>query len=181
MDSLGNELLHQARSAIEEALGGATCPPPLDLPALTEPGATFVTLTKKGLLRGCIGSLEAHRPLIADVRANAVSAALEDPRFYPLEPEELKQTKVEVSLVSSPEPLPFTDEADLLGKLEPGTDGLIISSGPHRATFLPQVWEQLPDPKQFLAHLKQKSGLPGDTPIEIFKVQRYRVHKWKEH
>ncbi|MDR3410390.1 MAG: AmmeMemoRadiSam system protein A [Formivibrio sp.] len=179
-DALGKELLHQARAAIEEALGGSTCPPPADLQELKEPGATFVTLTKQGQLRGCIGSLQAHRPLIADVRANAVAAALNDPRFYSLETNELKQIKVEVSLILPPEDLPFSDEDDLLQKLVPYVDGVIISSGTHRATFLPQVWEQLPDPKQFISHLKQKSGLPSDTPMETFSVQRYRAQKWKE-
>ncbi len=179
-DALGQILLHQARAAIVEALGGTPCPPPEDLLPLKEPGATFVTLTKQGQLRGCIGSLQAHRPLIADVRANAVAAALHDPRFYPLEVAELGQIHVEVSLLTPPEILPFSDEADLRKRLVPFEDGVIINSGLHRATFLPQVWEQLPDPAQFLAHLKQKAGLPSDTPIEIFSVQRYRVQKWKE-
>lgn len=179
-DALGNELLTQARAAIREALGGPPCPRAAELPALKQPGATFVTLTKQGQLRGCIGSLQAHRPLLADIHANAVAAALYDPRFYPLEKEELQQTHVEVSLLTAPEPLPFTDEADLLQKLVPFEDGIIITCGQHRATFLPQVWEQLPDPRQFLTHLKQKAGLPSDTPIELFTVQRYRVQKWKE-
>lgn len=180
MDTLGNELLRQARAAIGEALGGPPCPLPADLPALTCDGATFVTLTLRGQLRGCIGSLLAHRPLIADVRGNAVAAAMNDPRFYPLEQEELPKIRVEVSLLSPPVPIEFSSESELLELIVPGKDGLVISNGMHRATFLPQVWEQLPEPKEFLSHLKQKSGLPGDTPIETFKVQRYRVDKWKE-
>lgn len=179
-DALGQELLYQARAAIEEALGGAPCPSPADLPPLKEPGATFVTLLKEGQLRGCIGSLQAYRPLIADIRSNAVAAALHDPRFYAVELNELKKIKVEVSLVSPPEVLPFSDENDLQQKLEPGVDGVIISAGSRQATFLPQVWEQLPAPAQFLAHLKLKAGLPSDTPMESFRVQRYRVQKWKE-
>lgn len=179
-DALGQELLIQARAAIEEALGGPPCPPPAKMPALDEPGASFVTLTKQGQLRGCIGSLQAHRPLLADVRANAVAAALHDPRFYPLEKEEFRLTLVEVSVLTPPAPIQVTDEADLLQKLVPYEDGIIISNGPYRATFLPQVWEHLPDPRLFLAHLKQKAGLPSDTPIELFTVQRYRVRKWKE-
>ena len=180
-DALGFALLAQARAAIDEALGGDACvPPPADVPALFEPGACFVTLTKQGQLRGCIGSLQAHRALLDDVRANAVAAAISDPRFYPLEPEEFRQTQIEVSLLAEPEPLTFRDESDLLQKIVPFEDGIILSSGAHRATFLPQVWEQLPDPRQFLAHLKLKSGLPSNTPIEIFRVQRYRVRKWKE-
>ena len=180
-DALGNELLIQARAAIDEALNGPPCPAHAPgLPELNELGATFVTLTKIGQLRGCIGSLEAWRPLLIDVRANAVAAALRDPRFYPLEQPELSSIRVEVSLLSKPELLEFQNEAELLKALIPNKDGLIISRGSHRATFLPQVWEQLPDPQQFLAHLKQKSGLPGDMPIELFAVQRYRVQKWKE-
>lgn len=179
-DPLGNELLRQARAAISEALGGPPCPLPVNLPELNEPGATFVTLTRAGELRGCIGSLQAYRPLLADVRANAVSAALNDPRFYPLESCELAKVRVEVSLLTQPEPVEFSDEADLIAQIVPNEDGLIITSGPYRATFLPQVWEQLRDPRQFLAHLKQKSGLPSDTLIEEFGVQRYRVRKWKE-
>lgn len=179
-DALGQELLRQARAAISEALGGPPCPVPVEFPLLTQQSATFVTLTKQGQLRGCIGSLQAHRPLLADVRANAVAAALHDPRFYPLEKEEFKQVQVEVSLLTPPEPLSFTDEADLLQKIVPFEDGIVISCGLHRATFLPQVWEQIPDPRLFLAHLKQKAGLPSDTPIDQFTVQRYRVQKWKE-
>lgn len=180
-DALGNALLQQARAAIDEALGGGGCPaPPEDVPALFELGACFVTLTKQGQLRGCIGSLQAHRTLLDDVRANAAAAALSDPRFYPLEPEEFRQTLVEVSLLTEPEPLAFSNESDLLQKIVPYEDGIILSCGTHRATFLPQVWEQLPDPRQFLTHLKLKSGLPSNTPIEIFHVQRYRVRKWKE-
>ncbi|SFN21771.1 uncharacterized protein, PH0010 family/AmmeMemoRadiSam system protein A [Formivibrio citricus] len=179
--TLGEELLAQARCAIDAALGGPPCPAAAaDLPELNELGATFVTLTKDGQLRGCIGSLQAWRPLVEDVRANAVAAALHDPRFYPLERNEFASIHVEVSLLSKPEPLEFTDEADLLQKIVPHQDGLIINRHMHRATFLPQVWEQLPDPLQFLAHLKQKSGLPADTPIELFTIQRYRVQKWKE-
>lgn len=180
-DALGEQLLLQARGAIDEALGGPPCPEvPANVPELNDLGATFVTLTSKGQLRGCIGSLEAWRPLIVDVRANAVSAALRDPRFYSLERNELNAIRIEVSLLSKTEPLEFTDEADLLKKLVPREDGLIIWRHSHRATFLPQVWEQLPDPLQFLAHLKQKAGLPADTPIELFTIQRYRVQKWKE-
>ncbi len=179
-DSLGNELLRQARAAISEALGGPPCPLPANLPELNEPGATFVTLTRSGELRGCIGSLQAHRPLLTDVRANALSAALNDPRFYPLESSELARIRIEVSLLTLPETLEFSDEADLIAQIVPNEDGLIITSGPYRATFLPQVWEQLRDPREFLAHLKQKSGLPSNTPIEEFGVQRYRVRKWKE-
>lgn len=180
MDALGSELLRQARAAIGEALGGPPCPLPTNLPALATEGASFVTLTLRGQLRGCIGSLQAHRPLIADVRANAVAAAMNDPRFYPLEEEEFPKIRIEVSLLSPPESVEFSNETELLQWIVPGKDGLIISNGMHRATFLPQVWEQLPEPKEFLAHLKQKANMPSDTPMETLKVQRYRVDKWKE-
>lgn len=179
-NALGQELLQQARSAIEEALGGAPCPPSADLPTLKEPGATFVTLLKEGQLRGCIGTLQAYRPLIADIRSNAVAAALHDSRFYAVELNELKKIQIEVSLISPPEVLPFSDENDLRHKLEPGVDGVTIQAGARQATFLPQVWEQLPTPAQFLAHLKLKAGVPSDTPMETFRVQRYRVQKWIE-
>lgn len=180
-DALGNELLRQARAAIGEALGGASCPEPeACLAELQEPGATFVTLKKNGYLRGCIGSLQAWRPLLADVRANAVAAALHDLRFYALEQAEFASVRIEVSLLSLPVPVEFSNEADLLKTLVPHEDGLIITWHTHRATFLPQVWEELPDPGQFLFHLKLKAGVPADTPIELFSVQRYRVQKWKE-
>lgn len=180
-ETLGNELLRQARAAIDEALGGPPCPAPeLDLHELQEPGATFVTLKKNDYLRGCIGSLQAWRPLLSDVRANAVAAALNDLRFYALERTELASVRIEVSLLTPPEPVEFSNEDDLLKKLVPFEDGLIITWHTHRATFLPQVWEDLPDPKQFLAHLKLKSGVPADTSIELFSIQRYRVQKWKE-
>jgi AmmeMemoRadiSam system protein A len=143
-------------------------------PALAEPRATFVTLTEQGRLRGCIGSLEAVRALVADVAHNAYAAAFEDPRFPPVTDEEVGRLDFKVEVLTPAEPLPFTDEADLIDRLQPGEDGLVLEGpGGRRATFLPTVWESLPDPRQFLAHLKQKAGLPPDFPAERLTVQRY--------
>jgi len=147
---------------------------------LAEPGATFVTLTRQGKLRGCIGTLEAHRPLSVDVRENAVAAAFRDPRFMPLSQTEFDEIRVEVSLLSSTEPLTAADEAAALAVLRPHIDGVVFEYGHYRSTFLPQVWEQLPEPAEFLAHLKRKAGLPADFWAEQVKLSRYTVSKWKE-
>lgn len=127
-----------------------------------EIGACFVTLTKNGELRGCIGSLEAHRPLVFDLIDNAVSSAVNDPRFYPLVLEELDQTEIEVSVLSKPIKVEISSKKELLGKLVPGETGLIIKKGWNRATFLPSVWEDLPEKEEFLSHLCLKAGLFGD-------------------
>jgi AmmeMemoRadiSam system protein B/AmmeMemoRadiSam system protein A len=168
-DDPGPALLVRARNAIAAQLGQPT-----------RTGATFVTLTQNGQLRGCIGSLEAHRPLDHDVRANAVAAAFRDPRFPPLKAEELARTRVEVSLLTAPQPMTFTSESDALRQLRPNIDGIIFTAGQRRSTFLPQVWEQLPQPNQFMAHLKQKAGLPADYWSSDVQLQRYEVQKWKE-
>ena len=151
---------------------------------LDAPGASFVTLTSGrapgGALRGCIGSLEARRPLRADVEANAVAAALHDPRFAPLTARELDDTVVEVSVLSAPAALPAADEAELLARLRPGVDGVVLSACGRRATFLPQVWEQLPDPADFLARLRRKAGLPADYWGRDVVVETYTVTAWQE-
>jgi AmmeMemoRadiSam system protein A len=139
-----------------------------------------VTLTRHGDLRGCIGSLEAHRPLREDIQANAQAAAFGDPRFPPLSEDELDTTQVEVSILSRPEPMHFRDEADFLTQLRPGIDGVILEYGWHRATFLPQVWEQLPEPRQFMANLKRKAGLASDFWSNEIRISRYGVEKFKE-
>ena len=149
-------------------------------PWLDTPGAAFVTLTQQGALRGCIGSLTAYRPLREDVADNAVNAALRDPRFPPLSARELAETRIEVSVLSEPEPYPFTHRADAVSGLRPGVDGLILEYGSHRGTFLPQVWESLPDKLQFLTQLKLKAGLPADFRTGRCRVLRYRVMKWKQ-
>jgi AmmeMemoRadiSam system protein A len=178
-DPLGDALLATARNAIEKKFGleaRAVAPHP-DLTALA---ATFVTLTQNGLLRGCIGSLEARRPLAADVAANALAAAFHDPRFPPLQQAELEVTRIEVSLLDTPEPLSFADEAEALERLRPGIDGLVLDCGGHRATFLPQVWESLPTPRLFLQNLKLKAGLPANFWDPQLRLFRYGVQKWKE-
>ncbi len=179
IDPLGHTLLTIARNAIEKELGlkPRTVTPH---PDLAKPAATFVTLTQRGQLRGCIGSLEARRPLATDVAENALAAAFGDPRFPPLRKTELEQTRVEVSLLDTPQPMDFADEGDALSQLCPGVDGLILNCGHHRATFLPQVWESLPTPQLFLEHLKLKAGLPADFWSHNLTLSRYGVQKWKE-
>lgn len=177
----GELLLSIARSSIAEALGLENDGYPADPPAwLLEDGACFVTLTQNDQLRGCIGSLEPHRPLIDDVKSNAKSAAFKDPRFEPLTADELAITEVEVSLLSATEALHFSSEEDALAQLRPGTDGVIFEYGQHRSTFLPQVWEQLPTTETFMAHLKNKAGLSADFWADEVKLSRYTVSKWKE-
>jgi AmmeMemoRadiSam system protein A len=178
-DELGTALLQLARGAIGGHFGTSPAKVP-DLPALWEPGATFVTLMQGDRLRGCIGSLAACQPLVDNVRDNACNAAFRDPRFLPLSREEWEETRVEVSLLTRPEPMQFKDEADALAQLRPGVDGIIFSAGGRRATFLPQVWEQLPEPAEFMAHLKTKAGLPADYWGSDVLLERYEVRKWKE-
>ena len=180
MADIGTRLLRIARNAIAGHFGLAE-QPVADRADLQQPGASFVTLTQQGALRGCIGSLEAHRPLIDDVRANARAAAFRDPRFPPLTRDELARTRVEVSLLSPAEPLFVTDEAEALARLRPQVDGLILSAGGRRATFLPQVWEQLPEPAVFLTRLKQKAGLPAYYWSPELRLWRYTVQKWQEN
>ena len=176
---LGAALLRLARAAIGEQLG-KPAPAGASQARLQEPGATFVTLTQQGQLRGCIGSLEAHRALLHDVRENALAAAFRDPRFSPLAEEEFEITRVEVSLLTTPEPLAFRDEADFMAQLRPGVDGIVFQYGRHRSTFLPQVWDSLPDPQQCMQQLKRKAGLPPYFWHESVTIARYEVTKWKE-
>ena len=175
----GEVLLPIARAAIARALK-VSYPADESAPWLTEHGACFVTLTQFGELRGCIGSLQAHQPLLADVKGNAVSAATRDPRFTPLSVEELDITTVEISLLSSTQAMEVRDEADALAQLRPGVDGIIFEFGRYRSTFLPQVWESLAQPRQFLGMLRRKAGLPDDFWAEGVKLSRYTVTKWSE-
>ena len=179
-DAHGRALLAIARNSIEAALGASELKRLPDEPWLKPAHATFITLTQNGGLRGCIGSLEAHRPLGEDVRHNARAAALSDPRFPALTREELARTRVELSLLSTPKLLAFADHADLIAQLRPGEDGLILECGEARGTFLPQVWEGLPDPEQFVSELKRKAGLSPGVSTAKCRIQRYRVIKWKE-
>ncbi|HQR50197.1 MAG TPA: AmmeMemoRadiSam system protein A [Methylophilaceae bacterium] len=177
----GATLIRLARGAIAECFGLTVPPVPTDEDWLAVPGATFVTLTEDGNLRGCIGSLAAQRPLVDDVRANAAAAAFHDPRFEPLRPEELDRTAIEISLLSPTQTMQFADERDALAQLRPGIDGIVLEYQHHRGTFLPQVWEQLPIPEAFMTQLKRKAGLPGNFWAPEVKLARYTVQKWKEN
>ncbi|HUR39603.1 MAG TPA: AmmeMemoRadiSam system protein A, partial [Verrucomicrobiae bacterium] len=174
----GRTLLDIARAAIEAKLFGTA--KTIEASWLRQAGATFVTLTRDGALRGCIGSLQAARALGNDVAENALAAAFRDPRFPPVTAEEWPQVRVEVSLLSSAKPMRFADEADLLSQIRVGEDGLILEYEGRRATFLPQVWDSLPDKQQFLRELARKAGLSDDTRLGRCKVSRYRVTKWTE-
>ncbi len=178
-DDAGQILLPIARAAIANALGQGVSVP-TNASWLQETGACFVTLTQAGALRGCIGSLEARRSLLSDLMANAVAAALRDPRFAPLSPVELESVRVEVSVLSPLEPMHCVDQADALRQLRPHIDGVVFQKGGHRSTFLPQVWEQLPDPSAFLAQLKRKAGLPNTPWDNDVHLWRYSVTKWSE-
>ncbi len=149
-------------------------------PWLEEPGATFVTVRHRGALRGCLGSLEAQLPLIDDVQKNARAAASRDPRFPPLTPEELADTEVEVSLLSPLKRVGFTSEQDALEKLGQGRDGWVLEYQSHTGTFLPQVWEALPKPQDFLRRLKEKAGLAASFWNPEIRLWRYEVKKWCE-
>lgn len=177
--AIGPLLLARARTAIARELACPAAAAP-DHPALTAAGATFVTLTREGRLRGCIGSLQARRSLREDVDGNAIAAAFRDPRFPPLSREEFAELQIEVSVLSEPAMMSFRDEADALAQLRPGIDGVILSCGSHRATFLPQVWESLPEPRDFMTQLKRKAGLGDDYWSPEVTLARYQVRKFKE-
>lgn len=182
----GMALVALARRTIQESLGEK---PPADpkleqalaCEALKVKAGTFVTLTMNGQLRGCIGSLEGREPLVEGVRHNAINAAFRDPRFSGLTKKELNRVHVEVSVLTDPKPLDYTDYRDLLMKLRPGIDGVIIRQGYAGATFLPQVWEQLPDKEEFLGHLCMKAGLsPEEWKKGRLEVQTYQVQYFEE-
>ncbi|MGQ9659374.1 MAG: AmmeMemoRadiSam system protein A [Thermochromatium sp.] len=140
--------------------------------------ATFVTLERQSELRGCIGVLEGFRPLVTDVAHNAFAAAFEDPRFPPVRADEYPELTLKLSLLTPAEPLVFGSESELLDQIRPGRDGLILSDRGRRGTFLPSVWEQLPDPRDFLAHLKRKAGLPPDYWSQTLRVARYSTESF---
>ena len=149
-------------------------PNPTDYPEpLRAIRATFVTLERHSDLRGCIGVLDAFRPLVLDVAQNAFAAAFEDPRFPPLRAAEYPELTLKLSVLTPAEPLSFGSEAELLAQIRPGVDGLILSDRGRRGTFLPSVWEQLPDPRDFLEHLKRKAGLPMGHWSDSLRVARY--------
>lgn len=175
----GALLLRIARQAIESALGRDPAGVE-DPPWLNAPGASFVTLRQGGELRGCIGTLEARYALARDVAANAVNAAFRDSRFSPLQESDLGSTEVEVSVLSPMEPLAFRSEEDAIAQLRPGVDGVVLEYRGQRGTFLPQVWEDLSDPRDFLGHLKRKAGLPADFWSPEVRLYRYTVAKYRE-
>ncbi|MDZ4183600.1 MAG: AmmeMemoRadiSam system protein A [Desulfuromonadales bacterium] len=142
---------------------------------LVVPRASFVTLEKNARLRGCIGSLEAWRPLAVDVAENAFAAAFRDPRFPPVHSDEVEELEIHLSLLTVPVAMTFSSEADLLTQLRPGVDGLILSQGHCRGTFLPSVWAELPTPQLFLTHLKRKAGLAADYWSPGVRIWRYET------
>lgn len=179
-----SQLLRLARDALERCVVGEPLAPIeiTRLPKnLQELGASFVTLTIDGNLRGCIGTLEPYQPLALDVRAHAVAAALNDYRFPPVEPGEVARIHIEISRLTPPERLPYQDSEDLLQKLRPGIDGVVLKDNWKRATFLPQVWEKIPDPQAFLSHLCLKMGVPSDAwEKRKMEVLVYQVEEFHE-
>ncbi len=179
-----DELLALARTSIHYGLSHARAPSvSLDdcAPALRQPGAAFITLTIDGQLRGCIGSLEARRPLAEDIAQNAYAAAFNDPRFTPLSSSEFNDLDIHISVLSPQEPMAFSSEKDLIEQLRPGVDGLVLEEGRNRGTFLPSVWESLPNSALFLRQLKRKAGLPEDYWSETIKIYRYTTTYLPSH
>ena len=183
----GQALVRLARKTLEKELGGSQATvdePPSEHQAdaiLKVEQGVFVTLKIKGQLRGCIGSLTGHEPIWQGVRTHAMNAGFHDPRFPSLTSEELDRVRIEVSVLTEPKPLAYKDADDLVSKLNPHRDGVILRKGYSSATFLPQVWEQLPDPAAFLSNLCLKAGLAADTwrhtPLE---VETYQVQHFEE-
>ena len=177
-------LLDIARRALEAAARGERLPH-IDLAALParlqQPGAAVGTLTRRGQLRGCIGALEPQQPLALDVRDHAAAAGMEDFRFPPVQPGELPEIEIEVSALTLPQEVEYDSPAELIGKLRPGVDGVTLIDGRRRATFLPQVWEKLPAPELFLAHLCEKMGAAADLWMrKKLRVQTYQVEEFHE-
>ena len=177
-------LLLLARQALEHCVDGQPLNK-LDIGSvpdkLREMGASFVTLKKDGKLRGCIGALEPYRPLVEDVRKHAVAAAMEDYRFPQVTPDELGEISIEISRLTKPKLLDYLDADDLIKILRPGVDGVVLRDGNRRATFLPQVWEKIPDPSEFLSFLCNKMGIPTNTwRREKLEVLIYQVEEFRE-
>lgn len=173
-----DRLLELARESIAHGLAHnrPVKPDPGNFPqALHEPGAAFVTLQINGQLRGCIGSLEAHQPLLDDIADNAYAAAFRDPRFSPMSERELPKLDIAISILSKPQPMSFDSEQDLLSQLQPGIDGLILESAGRRGTYLPSVWESLTTPEDFFNSLKTKAGLPADYWADDMQVWCYQT------
>ena len=173
MDRLGKQIpqaeIDSLSSALKDSCFKSSC-------------GTFVTLKINGRLRGCIGNLTSDTPLASGIRRNAINAAFHDPRFAPLGTQELDRTEIEISILSEPQPLKYRDGDDLVKKLRPHIDGVIIRKDHASATFLPQVWEQLPRPQDFLAHLCMKAGLGADSwQNPELEVSTYQVQYFEEH
>ncbi|HEX2463566.1 MAG TPA: AmmeMemoRadiSam system protein A [Thermoanaerobaculia bacterium] len=182
-DHRGSTLLAIARATLERSLlardGDVAIGTPVEA-WLLDHGATFVSLHQRTRLRGCVGSLEAMRPLHEDVQRNALAAAFEDSRFPPVAADELDGLSIEVTLLGARELLPCRSERDALALLRPGIDGLLLSYGQRRATFLPQVWENLAEAPLFLAALKEKAGLDRDFWHPSIVLERYAARSWSE-
>lgn len=182
-DNGRDTLLNIARSSIRNGLekGKALKVTATEYaPELQAERASFVTLNRAGLLRGCIGHLEACMPLVEDVAENAFSAAFRDPRFPPLSQDELADLELHISVLTPAEPMHFSSEADLLEQIRPGIDGLILMDGAAKGTFLPSVWESLPQAKDFLRHLKNKAGLAGNYWSGTLQVLRYETESFPD-
>ncbi len=173
----GAVLARWARACIDEALHGPAAVRP-EGPEFQRNGASFVSLHRGEALHGCIGSLTAWRPLVDDVRGNAHAAAFEDPRATPIDRVDLRALEVEVSVLSPQVPLDFETQEDAIARLRPGVDGVVLRWGEYRGTFLPQVWESLPEPEEFLRHLKRKAGLRADFWAHDVRLDRYTVQKF---
>lgn len=177
-------LLRLARDAMERGVNGEKLSP-LDEsslpPHLREQGSSFITLTLRGELRGCIGALEPYQSLAEDVREHAVAAALKDPRFPAVRKDELNGIRIEVSRLTRPVPLEYKDANELLSKIRPHVDGVILRDGYRRVTFLPQVWEKISDPAEFLSNLCYKMGVNENLwrsrHLEVFTYQVEEFHE----
>lgn len=176
----GAVMLALARAAVHERLGG----PPAVVPTgdwLRDPAATFVTIRHgDGSLHGCIGTLEARRPLAEELRHCAIQAAFHDPRSRPLRSDELVDARFSISVLGPRSAIEFDDEADARRKLEPHVDGVVLTWRGHRGVFLPQVWDQLPDPAAFLDQLKRKAGLATSFWADDVTLERFAVDKFAE-
>lgn len=180
---LRKAMLAAARQALASYLAKGRVPevkPESFAPELQTHAAAFVTVQAEGKLRGCIGSLAAHRPLIADVVENAIKAAFKDPRFAPLEPDELEKITLKIAVLSPARAMRFEDQADLEAQLTPGRDGLILTDQGHRGTFLPMVWDSLDTPGAFVDALKVKAGLPRGHWSDTLKVHRFCAESFSE-
>ncbi len=182
----GRVLLELARRTICKELGIVADDGGQNVAALRDPDlqahcGVFVTLHRQGQLRGCIGSIIGMESIVSGIAKNAINAAFHDPRFAPLQVRELPDLDIEISILTDPAPLEYRDPPDLLAKLRPGIDGVILRKGMATSTFLPQVWEQLPDPEDFLSHLSMKAGLPADAwQTMALEVSTYQVQHFEE-